>query len=77
VATLDRSALSNQLKNTEDELEKSQQAYLKTQLDTTLQLRELRNNLINLKFDMEEKKLILEQSKYEPPATQRQAQINL
>lgn len=77
VATLDRSALSNQLKNTEDELEKSQQAYLKTQLDTTLQLRELRNNLINLKFEMEEKQLVLEQSKYEPPATQRQAQINL
>jgi len=77
VATLDRSALSNQLKNTEDELEKSQQAYLKTQLDTTLQLRDLRNNLINLKFDMEEKKIVLEQSKYEPPATQRQAQINL
>ena len=77
VATLDRSALSNQLKSTEDELEKSQQAYLKVQLDTTLQLRELRNTLINLKFDMEEKKIVLEQSKYEPPATQRQAQINL
>ena len=77
VATLDRSALSNQLKSTEDELEKSQQAYLKVQLDTTLQLRELRNNLINLKFDMEEKQIVLEQSKYEPPATQRQAQINL
>lgn len=77
VATLDRSALSNQLKSTEDELEKSQQAYLKTQLDTTLNLRELRNNLVNLKFDMEEKQIVLEQSKYEPPATQRQAQINL
>ncbi len=77
VATLDRSALSNQLKSTEDELEKSQQAYLKVQLDTTLQLRELRNTLINLKFDMEEKQIVLEQSKYEPPATQRQAQINL
>lgn len=77
VATLDRSALSNQLKNTEDELEKSQQAYLKTQLDTTLQLRELRNNLVNMKFDLEEKQLVVEQSKYEPPATQRQAQINL
>ena len=32
VATLDRSALSNRLKEIEDELEKSQQAYLKTQL---------------------------------------------
>lgn len=77
VATLDRAVLSNQLKSTEDELEKSQQAYLKVQLDTTLQLRELRNNLINLKFDMEEKQIVLEQSRFEPPATQRQAQINL
>ena len=55
VATLDRSALSNRLKEIEDDLEKSQQSYLKTQLDTTLTLRELRNSLVNLKFDMEEK----------------------
>jgi len=77
VATLDRSALSNRLKEIEDELEKSQQAYLKTQLDTTLTLRELRNTLVNLKFDMEEKQIVVDQSKFEPPATQRQAQINL
>lgn len=77
VATLDRSALSNRLKEIEDELEKSQQAYLKTQLDTTLTLRELRNSLVNLKFDMEEKQIVVDQSKFEPPATQRQAQINL
>lgn len=77
VATLDRSALSNRLKEIEDELEKSQQAYLKTQLDTTLTLRELRNTLVNLKFEMEEKQIIVDQSKFEPPATQRQAQINL
>jgi len=77
VATLDRSALSNRLKEIEDELEKSQQAYLKTQLDTTLTLRELRNSLVNLKFEMEEKQIVVDQSKFEPPATQRQAQINL
>jgi len=77
VATLDRSALSNRIKEIDDELDKSQQAYLKTQLDTTLNLRELRNNLINLKFEMEEKQIVVDQSKFEPPATQRQAQINL
>lgn len=77
VAMLDRSALSNQLKTTEDDLEMSNQSFLKTQLDTTLQLRELRNTLINLKFDMEEKQIVVDQSKFEPPATQRQAQINL
>lgn len=77
VATLDRSSLSNRLKEVEDELEKSQQQYLKTQLDTTLQLRSLRDELINLEFELEERQIVVEQSKFEPPATQRQAQINL
>lgn len=77
VATLDRSALSNRLKEIEDDLDKSQQQFLRTQLDTTLQLRNLRDELINLKFELEERKIVVDQSKYEPPATQRQAQINL
>lgn len=77
VATLDRSSLSNRLKEIEDELEKSQQQFLKTQLDTTLQLRSLRDELINLEFELEERQIVVEQSKFEPPATQRQAQINL
>ncbi|MDD4385956.1 MAG: HlyD family efflux transporter periplasmic adaptor subunit [Bacteroidales bacterium] len=77
VATLDRSALSNRLKEIDDELEKSQQQYLKTQLDTTLQLRSLRDELINLSFELEERQIVVDQSKFEPPATQRQAQINL
>lgn len=77
VATLDRSALSNRLKEIEDDLEKSQQQFLKTQLDTTLQLRSLRDELINLEFELEERQIVVEQSKFEPPATQRQAQINL
>ncbi len=77
VATLDRSALSNRLKEIEDELEKSQQQHLRTQLDTTLQLRGLRDELINLKFELEERQIVVDQSKFEPPATQRQAQISL
>ena len=77
VATLDRSALSNRLKEIDDELEKSQQQFLKTQLDTTLQLRSLRDELINLGFELEERQIVVDQSKFEPPATQRQAEINL
>jgi hypothetical protein len=77
VATLDRSSLSNRLKEIEDDLEKSQQQFLKTQLDTTLQLRSLRDELINLSFELEERQIVVDQSKFEPPATQRQAKINL
>lgn len=77
VAQLDKEALSNQIKVTEDDVDKMQQQYIKVQLDTSLQLRTLRNSLVNMKFNIEEKQLLVDQSKFEPPATQRQAQINL
>jgi hypothetical protein len=77
VATLDRSEAANSLKDKMDELEKTESQYTKTKLDTTIQLRQLRDELINLRFNMEEQKIALEQSQYEPPATIRQAQINL
>ncbi len=77
VATLDRSEAANTLKDKMDELEKYESEYTKTKLDTTIQLRQLRDDLINLRFNMEEQKIALEQSQYEPPATIRQAQINL
>lgn len=77
VGTLDKTELSTSLKDLEDEVESAESQYLKTQLDTTMQLRELRDQLVNLKFAMEEKKIVLDQSKYEPPATIRQAKIDL
>jgi HlyD family secretion protein len=77
VATLDRSDADNNYKDALDELEMAQSNYTRTKLDTTLQLRQLRDELINLKFNMEEAEITLEQSKFEPPTTIRQAQINL
>ena len=77
VGTLDRTELSTNLKDLQDELETSESQYLKTQLDTTMQLRELRDQLVNLRFSMEEKQIVLDQSKFEPPATIRQATIDL
>ncbi|MEW6468374.1 MAG: efflux RND transporter periplasmic adaptor subunit [Bacteroidota bacterium] len=77
IATLDRVEISAKLKDLESELEKTQSLYTKTQLDTALELRTARDELINLKYAMEEKKLVLDQSKYEPPATIRQAEIEL
>lgn len=77
VATLNRSDLENKIKDQELEVEKLQTQLLKTQLDTTMTLRTARDELINMKFAVEEKKIIVDQSIYEPPATQRQAQIDL
>jgi multidrug efflux pump subunit AcrA (membrane-fusion protein) len=77
VATLDRSEANNQLKDIRDEVQKIESRYTKTKLDTTISLRNLRDELLNMKFAMEEAKIRLEQSKYEPPATIRQAEIEL
>ncbi len=46
-------------------------------LDTSLTLRAARNDLINLKFGLEEQQIRVEQSIFEPPAVQRQEEINL
>ncbi len=78
VATLDRTEVDLELKNLMDEIELRREAdFIKTQLDTTIQLSQLRNELLNLKFQRDEMEIALEQSQYEPPATIRQAQFNL
>ena len=77
VATLDRTEISNKIKDEETNLEKLESQMTKTRLDTSLELRSARDELINLKYALEEKKITLEQSKYEPPATIRQVEIDL
>jgi HlyD family secretion protein len=77
VATLDRSEADNTLKDILDNLEQEESEYMRTRLDTTMQLRELRDQLINLNFNVEEAKITVEQSQFEPPATIRQAEIEL
>jgi multidrug efflux pump subunit AcrA (membrane-fusion protein) len=77
IATLDRTELVNKMKDQELEIEKLETQFTKTQLDTTLELRTNRDNLVNLKYALEETQIVVDQSIYEPPATQRQAKIDL
>jgi hypothetical protein len=77
VATLDRTILENSLKDELDRLETMENSYQMKILDTTLSLGDFRDNLRNLKFNMEEAEITLEQSKYEPPTTIRQTTISL
>lgn len=77
VANLDRSEFQTRFNEKQIELEKENAEFVQTQLDTTLQLREARDQLINLRYAVEEKRIILEQSKFEPPATIKQSEINL
>ncbi|MTI30790.1 efflux RND transporter periplasmic adaptor subunit, partial [Xanthovirga aplysinae] len=77
IASLDKSELSSKINDAQLELDKANSQYTQTKLDTALQLREARDKLVNLKYDKEEKALVLEQSKFEPPATIKQAEISV
>lgn len=77
VATLDRSEFQNKFTAKQIELDKANSKFNQTQLDTTLQLRQSRDELINLKYAVEESGIVLEQSKFEPPATIKQVEINM
>ena len=69
VATLDRSSVDNTLKDELDRQETLETELLKKQIDTTISLGNLRDDMLNLKFNLEEAQITLEQSVYEPPTT--------
>lgn len=76
VAELDKSELAGKIREAELAIQKAQSQYTQTRLDTTLSLTSARDDLANLKYALEEKKLVKEQSIYEAPSVQRQAEID-
>ena len=77
VARLDASELTNKLSEYQIEYDKIQSQFIQTQLDTTLQMRQSRDDLINLAYEIEERDMTLEQSQFEPPATIKKAEIEV
>ncbi|MCF6360356.1 MAG: efflux RND transporter periplasmic adaptor subunit [Cyclobacteriaceae bacterium] len=76
IASLDRSDLMTKMQDAQLEVDKELSQYTQIELDTTLQMRQSRDELINLQYAIEEKQIILDQSKFEPPATIKQNEIN-
>ncbi|MBN2214459.1 MAG: efflux RND transporter periplasmic adaptor subunit [Bacteroidales bacterium] len=77
VARLDGSNVENELKEIETEIDNSLGDIEKAKIDSSLELRAQRDNIINLKFSVQEAEITLEQSKYESPSVIRKAQIDL
>jgi multidrug efflux pump subunit AcrA (membrane-fusion protein) len=77
VGRLDRSELDGKLQNVATEIEKVESQLLQAKLDTAITMRGLRDQLVNLGFSMREKRLEVEQSKYEPPAVIRRVELDL
>lgn len=77
VAELDRSELFGRMADAENNLEKAKSLFEQTKLDTAINLRSEREKIINLRYALQEKELVLEQSQFEPPATVKQNEISL
>lgn len=77
IAQLDRSSYSNTLKDALDQLKTYENNVEMKILDTAVVLTNLRDEIKNQRYQVEEAQITLEQSKYEPPATIRQAEIAL
>jgi len=77
VATLDRTSFDNSLKDELENLVTSETNLEVKMLDTAVTLSNLRDQIKNLQFNVEEAGITLQESKYEPPTTIRQAEIAL
>ena len=77
IAQLDRSSYANTLKDEIEILKTYQTSVDMKLLDTAVVLTNQRDDIKNQRYVVEEAGLTLEQSKYEPPATIRQGEINL
>lgn len=77
IASLDKSELVDRLNDFLLDLDQRLSDFTQAKLDSAIKLRNLRDGLINKAFAVEEAKLVLEQSQYEPPATIKQNEFNL
>jgi RND family efflux transporter MFP subunit len=77
VASLDKTDITTKINERLVELDKANSVFTQTQLDTALTLREKRNELEDLVFQIKQKEIELNQSVYEPPATVQRMQLDL
>ncbi len=76
VAELDKSEIAQKLKDSQLSVQKLESQFLQTKLDSALALSQARDELVNLFYAQEEKKIVMDQSAYEAPAMKRQAEID-
>lgn len=77
IASLDKTVVMNRLDEIDANIEKLNTQVTNSKLDSALTLRSARDNIVNLHYSTEELALEVENSKFEAPAIQRQAEINL
>ncbi|MEC3908520.1 RND transporter [Tamlana sp. 2201CG12-4] len=77
IGKLDVSEINGKINDAMLNLESAESKYTQQKLDTTLTLKQERNKIKDLLFSIEENKLELTRSVYEPPATIRKLEIQI
>ncbi len=77
VATLDQKAVEEVLTLAKEELEQIYNEYEDAKMDSNLNLSNYRDQIINAREDVEEKKIILDESVFESPSIIRKAEMDL
>lgn len=75
VATLDAAQITQEMQNNQQDLDRRRAELNDAKIDSSIQLTALREELGEFKYDLEYKKLELEQAQYESPAYQRKKQM--
>lgn len=76
VASLDNSDVSNKIRDQQLNIDKKTAEIKQASLDTMIELRNLRDEIVNLKFDLQQKILEKEQSRYEAPAEIKRVELD-
>jgi len=77
IAMLDQSEVGDKIKQKDTDLKQTLSQYTQARLDTAMELRKARDELINRKFEIEENEIVLNQSQFEPPAEIKKAELTL
>ncbi len=75
VADLDRSEIMNKIREMETKIQQFETQFLQSRLDSSLNLSTSRIDILNMQLSLEERRIAKEQSIYEAPSVQRQAEI--
>ncbi|MGN6490632.1 MAG: efflux RND transporter periplasmic adaptor subunit [Agriterribacter sp.] len=76
VVSLDNSDILTKIKDQQLNIDKKQAEIKQASLDTMMELRVLRDEIVNMKYDLQQKILEKEQSKYEAPAEIKRVELD-
>jgi multidrug efflux pump subunit AcrA (membrane-fusion protein) len=77
VATLDHTAVEEQIKLAQDDMDRTMSEFEDSKIDSNLNLSNQRDVIVNARLDLAEKKIIMDESVYESPSIQKKASMDL